>query len=69
MSPSELEELLYREPFQPLRLTLSSGDQIVVREEDKPMVSNLALILRGTPHAWAHSNWTPAGFAAEHRVG
>ena len=47
MSPGELEEYLELDPFRPLRLTLASGDQVVVRAEDEPFVSSLALILRG----------------------
>lgn len=47
MSPSELEEFLAFQPFQPFRLTLASGDQLIVREEEKPFVSGLALVLRG----------------------
>jgi hypothetical protein len=30
-----------------LRLTLSSGDQILVRDVDRPLVTGLTLILRG----------------------
>lgn len=45
MSPSEVEELLDQEPFHPLRITLASGDQIIVREEHHPIVSGLSLVL------------------------
>ena len=47
MSPSELEIYLDQDPNQVIRLTLSSGDQILVRSEDRPVVEGLALILRG----------------------
>ena len=47
MSPSELEEYLLMDPVPTLRVTLASGDQIVVRNEDEPFVSGLALILHG----------------------
>jgi hypothetical protein len=47
VSPSELEQLLFQDPMPPLRLTLASGDQIIVRQEDTPIVSDLALVLRG----------------------
>lgn len=47
MGPSEVEEMLLRQPFRPVRLTLASGDQIIVREEDDPFVSGLSLALGG----------------------
>jgi hypothetical protein len=47
MSPSEIEQYLLMEPMPTLRLTLASGDQIIVREEDEPFVSDLSLVLRG----------------------
>ena len=47
MSPSELELYIEQDPALPLRLTLSSGDQILVRGEDRPIVEGLVLILRG----------------------
>ena len=49
MSPTEVEEYIMLDPFQPLRITLASGDQIVVNESDRPFVTGLALILRGDP--------------------
>lgn len=48
MSPSEAEEYILSEPIRPVRLTLASGDQVIVREEDRPIVSGLALVLRGS---------------------
>ena len=47
MSPSELELYIQQDPNLPLRLTLSSGDQILMRPEDRPIVEGLVLILRG----------------------
>jgi hypothetical protein len=47
MSPSELELYIQQDPAVPLRLTLSSGDQIVIRDEDRPIVEGLVLILCG----------------------
>lgn len=47
MSPSELDEYLSMRPMPTLRLVLASGDQVIVREEDEPFVSTLALVLRG----------------------
>jgi hypothetical protein len=49
MSPSELEEYLQREPLRSVRLTLSSGDQVVVNPGDEWLVTGLALVLRGEP--------------------
>ena len=48
MSPSDLEPYLRHRPIPPLRLTLSSGDQLIVRDEDEPFTLGLSLILRGT---------------------
>ena len=47
MSPSELDEYFITPPVRPVRLTLASGDQLVVRPEDRPFVSGLTLIVRG----------------------
>jgi hypothetical protein len=47
MSPSELEEYLLFEPRRPVRLTLSSGDQVIVYPEDRPLIEGIVLILRG----------------------
>ena len=47
MSPSELEEYLLFEPRSAVRLTLSSGDQVIVYPEDMPVVNGLVLVLRG----------------------
>lgn len=48
MSPSDLEPYLRHRPIPTLRLTLSSGDQLIVRDEDEPFTLGLVLILRGT---------------------
>jgi hypothetical protein len=47
MSPSELEQYLEMPNMPNLRLTLASGDQVIVKREDIPFVSGLALILKG----------------------
>ncbi len=44
MSPSDLEEHLFQEPFTPLRLTLSSGDQLIVDNNDRALISGLTLL-------------------------
>ena len=45
MGPSELEELLYEGRPYPVRLTLSSGDQIVVQPDEPLLFHTLSLIL------------------------
>ena len=45
MSPSELEELLYEGRPYPVRLTLSSGDQIMVQPDEPLFFHTLALVL------------------------
>ena len=47
MSPSDLEEYIQQTPLPTLRLTLSSGDQLIVSEEDTPILAGLTLVLRG----------------------
>ena len=47
VSPSEIEEILSYRPLQPLRVVLTSGDEMIVREQDKPFISGLCLVLRG----------------------
>lgn len=49
MSPSELEEYLQGEPLHSVRLTLSSGDQVVINPGDQWIVTGLALVLGGEP--------------------
>ena len=49
MGPSELEELLYEGRPYPVRLTLSSGDQIVVQPDDPRIVEGLTLVLPARP--------------------
>jgi len=43
MSPSDLEEQLYRDSFVPLRLTLASGDQVVIDRSDRVLMTGLAI--------------------------
>jgi len=47
VSPSELEDFFLQEPIPHLRLTLSSGDQVIVRNEDTPFVTGFSLVLGG----------------------
>lgn len=47
MSPSDLEQYIVQKPVPTLRLTLSSGDQLVIGDEDKPILEGLVLVLRG----------------------
>jgi hypothetical protein len=48
MSPSELEEYIHQDPMPTLRLTLASGDQIVIRDEDRTFISGLVLTVPGS---------------------
>jgi hypothetical protein len=43
MSPSDLEEQIYQDPFVPLRLTLASGDQVILDNPKRVMMTGLAL--------------------------
>lgn len=51
MSPSDIEEVAYADPFRPFRGTLSSGDQHVVPNRNRVMISGLSLVigLNGDP--------------------
>jgi len=44
MSPSEFEERLYEEPFTPLRVTLVSGDQVIVDNPRRAVIAGLSLV-------------------------
>jgi hypothetical protein len=43
MSPSDLEETIYGEPFVPVRLTLASGDQVIIDNPRRAVISGLTL--------------------------
>ena len=45
MSPSDLEEILFEEPFRPFRVTLSSGDQYVVNNPRRAIISGLSIVI------------------------
>lgn len=45
MSTTEIEEIVYADPFRPFRFTLSSGDQYVVPNRDRVMISGLSLVI------------------------
>jgi hypothetical protein len=45
MSPSELEEILYEEPFRPFRVTMASGDQYVVNNPKRALISGLSIVV------------------------
>jgi len=45
MSPSEIEEILYEEPFRPFRVTLASGDQYVINNRQRTIISGLSLVV------------------------
>lgn len=43
MTPSELAEIFEQSPDQPFKLTLASGDEVVVPSPRRTIVSSLAL--------------------------
>jgi hypothetical protein len=45
MSPSELEEILYEEPFRPFRVTMASGDQYLVNNPKRALISGLSIVV------------------------
>lgn len=45
MSPSEVEEILYEEPFRAFRVTLASGDQFIVNNRQRALISGLSLVV------------------------
>jgi len=49
MGPSELEELLYEGRRHSLRLTLSSGDQLVIHPDEPFVFHALTLVLPAKP--------------------
>jgi hypothetical protein len=51
MGPSELAELLHEGRDYAVRLTLSSGDEIVVPADVQIVIHGLTLVLPGAPRA------------------
>jgi hypothetical protein len=53
MSPTELEEILFEEPFRPFRVTMASGDQYIVNNPRRAMINGLSLVvgLHDDPHS------------------
>jgi hypothetical protein len=53
MSPSEIEEYIFREPDKGFRLTLASGDQLIIDNPNRALIAGLSLIcaLGGDPTA------------------
>lgn len=53
MNPSELEEILFEEPFRPFRVTMASGDTYVVNNQRRAMINGLSLVvgLHDDPHS------------------
>jgi hypothetical protein len=45
MSPADVEEILYEEPFRAFRVTLASGDQYVVNNRQRALISGLSLVV------------------------
>jgi hypothetical protein len=53
MSPTDLDDILNEQPAVPLRLTLSSGDQVVIDNPTRTLIAGLSLFigLAETPEA------------------
>jgi hypothetical protein len=45
MGPGEIEELLLEEPFVPIRLTLASGDIVLIEYREQAAIVGLTLFL------------------------
>ena len=45
MSPGDLEEILFEEPFRPFRVTMASGDQYVVNNQRRAIISGLSMVV------------------------
>jgi len=45
MSTTEIEEIVFAEPFRPIRLTMSSGDEFIIPNRHRVMISGLSLVL------------------------
>ena len=45
MSPTELEEILYEEPFRAFRVTMASGHEYVVNNYRRAMINGLSLVV------------------------
>jgi hypothetical protein len=48
MSPSDLADLFEKNPTQPYRLILDSGDRVIVAEPRKTVMSEITLFLRAS---------------------
>jgi len=45
MSPPDLDEILNEQPAVPVRLTLSSGDQVVIDNPTRTLIAGLSLFI------------------------
>lgn len=45
MSPTEIEEILFEEPFRPFRVTMASGDTYIVNNPRRAMINGLSLVI------------------------
>ena len=55
MDPASFDELFLKRPISPMILTLSSGDQITITQDDAPYIEGLSLVLRGRESPRFHS--------------
>ena len=49
MSPSDIDDIIVRNPSQPLRLTLASRDQVILPNPERAIVSGLAIAFMTGP--------------------
>jgi hypothetical protein len=47
MGPEELDQYFRLVPMPDVRLTLSSGDVVIITDSDRPFIAALTLVLRG----------------------
>jgi hypothetical protein len=45
MSPSEVEDLIYRDPFKPLVFIMASGDRVVMRTREGVSIDGLSIVI------------------------
>jgi hypothetical protein len=45
MSTTEIEEIVFADPFRPFRVTMSSGDEFIIPNRHRVMISGLSLVI------------------------
>jgi hypothetical protein len=53
MSPTDLDDILKEQPLTPWRLTLSSGDEVIIDNPERTLIAGLSLFIgvADDPHA------------------